>query len=58
MATAGTALDELVADAETAETPVGEDEGGLRPWVSLGGDVQGQGLEINLVWEWPVGWSQ
>lgn len=39
MATAGTALDELVADAETAETPVGEDEGEPRPWVSLGGAV-------------------
>ena len=45
MATAGTALDELVAEAETP-TPVGEDEGGHRHW------VQCQGLEINLVWEW------
>ena len=28
MATAGTALDELLAEAESAEMPVGEDEGG------------------------------
>ena len=44
MATAGTALDELVADAETPGV-VGEDEGGPQTcWAKL------QGLEIGCHW--------
>jgi hypothetical protein len=56
MAMAGTALDELVADAETP-TPVGEDEGGPRPWVPGIGDQLSMGM-VDIPLGWPVGWSQ